>query len=278
MLLVGITAIIKAQEVDQQKLPKYIPRYFSKGGLIMPKNNINYKAADIETLLKQLPDTGMLMIEFRRVYIAADRMIIKRTLTNDTVANFINTHFSSKLIDITDTSQNLAIAQKYNVTDWEFIFLDKKGVSKYSFGGGWTVYNSKSFMEQINGAVIAKKRVFKDGVVFKSGDVPAAFTAAAKSNKLVLIDCYTHWCVPCTVMANNVFPLKQMGDYFNPKFVADKLDMETPEGKEFNKKYKVTAYPTFLILNTKGEEIGRIVGGEEATPFIAHVADVLSKK
>ena len=44
------------------------------------------------------------------------------------------------------------------------------------------------------------------------------------------------------------------------------------EGVTVAKTYRVTAYPTFLILNSKGEEVGRLLGGAK-TPedFIARV-------
>jgi hypothetical protein len=72
-------------------------------------------------------------------------------------------------------------------------------------------------------------------------------------------------------MTNNVFPQKICGDYFNPNFVNIKIDMEKGEGPELGKKYSVSAYPTFIIFNSNGEEIGRIIGGGGAEDFIAKV-------
>lgn len=55
-------------------------------------------------------------------------------------------------------------------------------------------------------------------------------------------------------------------------FVNAKYDAEKGEGVTVAKTYRVTAYPTFLILNSKGEEVGRLLGGAK-TPedFIARV-------
>lgn len=96
--------------------------------------------------------------------------------------------------------------------------------------------------------------------------------------KLILVDCYTTWCIPCVEMAQMEFPKKIAGDYFNPKFVSVKFDMEKGEGKEIGKKYNVTAYPTFLILNAQGQEINRVVGKATAEEFIKKVESALDPK
>ena len=87
-----------------------------------------------------------------------------------------------------------------------------------------------------------------------------AKAAAKAENKLVFIDFYTEWCGPCKRMATAVFPLKEVGDFINPKFVCVKIDAEKGEGKDLAKTYKVNAYPTFVITDAEGNEKGRIVG------------------
>lgn len=56
-------------------------------------------------------------------------------------------------------------------------------------------------------------------------------------------------------MSSKVFPDKKAGDYFNPRFVSVKIDMEKEEGQEWNKKWQVKAFPTYLILNPQGEVV-----------------------
>lgn len=96
--------------------------------------------------------------------------------------------------------------------------------------------------------------------------------------KLILVDCYTSWCIPCIEMASTEFPKKVAGDYFNPKFVSVKFDMEKGEGKEIAQKYNVKAYPTFLLLNAKGQELNRVVGKSTAEEFIEKVTVALDPK
>ncbi len=112
------------------------------------------------------------------------------------------------------------------------------------------------------------------GVNWEKGTFAEALKKA-KSNKkgpnLVFLDCYTSWCGPCKYMANTIFPTKEAGDYFNKNFVNIKIDMEKGEGVDIAKKYSISAYPTFLILDGDGNEIGRIIGGGELDKFIKQV-------
>lgn len=96
---------------------------------------------------------------------------------------------------------------------------------------------------------------------------------AKAQGKRVFMDCYTTWCGPCKMMSNDIFPLKEVGDYFNPRYVSIKVDMESAEGRELNKRYKIQAYPTMLILDNEGEEINRIVGACNGKELIDHASE-----
>ncbi len=104
---------------------------------------------------------------------------------------------------------------------------------------------------------------------------------AAKENKFIFVDCFTTWCGPCKYMSSTIFPQAKVGDFFNAKFVNAKIQMDKTkndnedvkswyeEADRFAKEYKVRAYPTFLIFDSKGTLVHRIVGGGEADDFIA---------
>lgn len=94
-----------------------------------------------------------------------------------------------------------------------------------------------------------------------------AIAAAKAEKKQVFIDFYTSWCGPCKMMMKNVFPLKEVGDYLNARFVCVKIDAEKGEGPELAKRYKVKAYPTFVAIDPDEEvlmtkEGGTFDGGE----------------
>ena len=83
---------------------------------------------------------------------------------------------------------------------------------------------------------------------------------------MVFVDFYTDWCGPCKVMAKDVFPQKQVGDYFNAKFVCLKLNAEK-EGRELAKRFKVTAYPTFIVVDTDEKVRAELKGAMDADSF-----------
>lgn len=70
----------------------------------------------------------------------------------------------------------------------------------------------------------------QDGVNFEHLSFREALDKAKSEQKYVFMDCYTSWCGPCKNMTQNVFPQKKAGDYFNPKFICVKYDMEKERG------------------------------------------------
>lgn len=117
-----------------------------------------------------------------------------------------------------------------------------------------------------------------EGVFFEELTYQEALMKAEKEKKYVFMDCYTSWCGPCKYMAEHVFTTKEAGDFFNPRFVSVKYDMEKGEGIELGKRFGVYAYPTFLILSPEGEVLYRIVGGGRWDLFCAKIKRSLEKK
>lgn len=111
------------------------------------------------------------------------------------------------------------------------------------------------------------------GMIFEAeGTTLEQASAKAKAEKkLIFLDCFTSWCGPCKTMAKKVFPTEKVGNYMNPKFVNLKIDMESAYGAPLAKKLQIQAYPTFVIFNENGEEIGRFLGGSDEDKFIANV-------
>lgn len=105
--------------------------------------------------------------------------------------------------------------------------------------------------------------------------VAEALSKARAEGKLVFVDCYTSWCRPCKQLAKEVFPQKEAGDFFNPRFVSLKLDMEKGEGPMMAKKWDISAYPTLTFLDTKGEVLFQTVGYRGASELVDTVAYLL---
>lgn len=106
---------------------------------------------------------------------------------------------------------------------------------------------------------------------FQELSLEKAREQAKTENKPVFLDCYTSWCGPCKMMANDVFTLEAAGEYFNKNFVCVKIDMEKGEGPAIGKQYGVDAYPTFLIINADGKLMHKLVGAMSLEELIENV-------
>lgn len=111
--------------------------------------------------------------------------------------------------------------------------------------------------------------LFSQGIEFEHGTFHEALAKAKKENKLLFMDCYTSWCGPCKWLSKEIFPKKEVGDFFNKNFVSFKIDMEKGEGVELCKKYQVKSFPTLLFLDSEGKEVHKMVGGKPADELIA---------
>ncbi|ASK30072.1 thiol:disulfide interchange protein [Chryseobacterium sp. T16E-39] len=114
---------------------------------------------------------------------------------------------------------------------------------------------------------------FGQGIKFEDTSFASVVAKAKKENKLIFIDAYASWCGPCKLMVKNIFPLKDVGDYYNAHFINAKIDMEKGEGIDLAKKYNVKAFPTYLFINGNGEEVHRTLGYVEEKDFIQFAKD-----
>lgn len=99
---------------------------------------------------------------------------------------------------------------------------------------------------------------------------------AVKEKKPIFVDAYTVWCGPCKKMAAEVFTDPAVGKYYNETFVNYKMDMEKGEGVEFAKTYGVTAFPTFLYFDKKGELVNKSIGYKSADAFVKSAKDAFN--
>jgi thiol:disulfide interchange protein len=84
---------------------------------------------------------------------------------------------------------------------------------------------------------------------------------AAAQNKLVMLDFYTDWCIPCKQVEKIIFTDDTLiVNVVNNNYIASRLNAEKGEGKVLAKKYSVSGYPTLLFLDKDKNIIGRVVG------------------
>ncbi len=116
-----------------------------------------------------------------------------------------------------------------------------------------------------------------------STDLPAALNQARSESKMVLLDFTgSDWCPWCIKFDRDVLSTAQFAAYAKSKLVLVKVDFprHTPQSnalKQANeglsKRFGVDGFPTYLLLNSAGKELGRQVGYAEGGPdaFIAEL-------
>ena len=120
--------------------------------------------------------------------------------------------------------------------------------------------------------VVLGNGVFGQGIEFMDNEPWSKVLQRAKEqNQLIFMDCYTVWCGPCKGLAQDVFPQKQVGDFFNAHFVNVKYDMEKGDGKMLREKYKeyIIGFPTLLLLDGDGNVVHQMAGYQKAENLIA---------
>lgn len=115
-----------------------------------------------------------------------------------------------------------------------------------------------------------------DGVTFEQ-----VKALAKKENKKIFLDFYTKWCGPCRSMDMNVFNQKEIGDFYNARFINFKIDAEVGEGIELAKQYEVKGYPTYIFVDTEGTPLidaGSSIGRSDVESMIEFAKEALGGK
>ena len=153
------------------------------------------------------------------------------------------------------------VAQAYHVTGVPSCFLispEGKIVAKGMRG------------EEITQEV-AKAVESAEGIHFLEGTFAQALKKSQESGKFIFMDCFTSWCAPCRMMNKTVLKDPRVAAYFNENFVNIKYDMEKGEGRKLSARYGMKVFPTYLILDSEGNEIHRVVGGHDVDEFLTLV-------
>jgi thioredoxin-related protein len=126
------------------------------------------------------------------------------------------------------------------------------------------------------------------GIKFEHGLTWEQIRAKAKAeNKYIFLDAFTTWCGPCKAMAKDVFPLAEVGEFYNANFLNVKVQLDVTKNDDeevkgwyktaetIKNKYKINVYPSYLFFDPSGELVHRISGGAPAKRFISWGKDAL---
>jgi thioredoxin-related protein len=122
-------------------------------------------------------------------------------------------------------------------------------------------------------------------------DLEAAKQQAQKENKVILMDFTgSDWCPPCKALKKNVFNGSEFAEYAEKKLVLMELDFPNDKSKitkevaasneKLSKKFDIKSYPTIILLDKDGKELGRLdkgYGGEAPAAYIKKLDAIAAK-
>ncbi len=98
-----------------------------------------------------------------------------------------------------------------------------------------------------------------------------------KQPRSVFVDVYTDWCGWCKKMDKSTFQNAEVIKYVNDNYYAVKLNAESNETVTFNgvqltkrelaRAFRVTGYPTFVLIDETFQQITPVPGYKQAAEF-----------
>lgn len=105
-----------------------------------------------------------------------------------------------------------------------------------------------------------------------------ALKKAKKENKLIFFNCFADWAIPCHGMNKAVFSDQEFADWMDKHFVNFFMDVTTAEGRPLAEKYNIRFQAHYLVLDSDGNIVHRIVGGCQLPEFKEKVVLALNPK
>jgi thiol-disulfide isomerase/thioredoxin len=105
-----------------------------------------------------------------------------------------------------------------------------------------------------------------EGIEWFEGGVDAAFARAKAEGKPVFLYWGAEWCPPCHELKASVFSrpdFQQKAKLFIPVY----LDGDTTGAQKWGDVFRVSGYPTVVILNADRHELTRIAGGMDLSQY-----------
>ncbi|MEH3115298.1 thioredoxin family protein [Pedobacter terrae] len=91
-------------------------------------------------------------------------------------------------------------------------------------------------------------------------DYEQAKLESKKQHKLLLIDFFTTWCVPCKYLDEAVFKNANLSEELAKNFVVLKYDAEKDKNHQLSLKYHIRMYPSAVVLNENKLVVNRMYG------------------
>jgi thiol-disulfide isomerase/thioredoxin len=99
-------------------------------------------------------------------------------------------------------------------------------------------------------------------------DIERAFAQARAQNKPVLLYWGAAWCPPCNQLKATLFNRQDFAVQAR-SLVAVHVDGDRPGAQKLGQRFKVSGYPTMLLMKADGTEITRLPGGADPEQVLA---------
>jgi thioredoxin-like negative regulator of GroEL len=98
-------------------------------------------------------------------------------------------------------------------------------------------------------------------------DVDRAFEAAKARNQPVFLFWTAVWCPPCNQVKSTIFTRPDFIEK-SRAFVPVYVDADSPSGQVLGARFRVSGYPTMILLDGSGQELTRLAGSVEAAKYM----------
>jgi len=114
-----------------------------------------------------------------------------------------------------------------------------------------------------------------ESIAWRKGDIQAAFKEALATHKPVLLYWGAVWCPPCHQLKAYVFSRPDFIEKAKA-FVPVYLDGDEAGAQKWAEEFKVTGYPTVVVLSPERAELARINSGMDLTQYANVLDNVLA--
>ena len=150
---------------------------------------------------------------------------------------------------------------------------------KYAFWG------AASYGLCILGLSFVKNQIVPGKANIVYAITPQVLPAKLDTSTYYFLKFHTDYCEPCKYMDDYVLRNRKVADYIQTNYIPLKIDpfRDSDDLPKWVSSYTATTYPSYLILDSRGNEVKRVVGTMPSSEFFRQLdkeslkADVLYK-